>query len=270
MKRGGFSATKVVTLLILLILTVALAGCGKKGPVRPLGQPVPKAPEEFVLRQQGQQLLLVWTLPRLNEDESLLTDLAGFRIYRNTFEVVDDCPECLASGPLWRLVDLEYLRDVERVGDRFFLNDDELATEMGYQYRIVPFNRWGQDGKPVLARQVLVKPPSAPVGVYAEGHQDRLIVTWQPAADLPAGMKLLGYNVYRRRPGQTFSPAPRNQQPIDTSFFEDRDFIKGKTYLYALRTVALKGDRIIESPLSDLAASTDAGNQEGMEGLEMK
>ena len=260
MKRDGFSATKVVTLLILLILTGALAGCGKKGPVRPIRQPVPKAPEEFVLRQQGQQMLLVWTLPRHNEDESPLTDLAGFRIYRNTFEIGDECPECLPSGPQWRLVDLEYLRDVQRVGDRFFLNDDELDPEIGYQYRIVPFNRWGQDGKPVLARQVLAKPPSAPVGVFAEGREDRLVVTWQPAADLTADMKLLGYNIYRRRPGQTFPPAPQNQQPLNTNFFEDRDFITGKTYLYAVRTVALKGDRIIESPLSDLAARSDSGN----------
>ena len=41
-------------LLPVLLLALGLcAGCGNKGPVRPQRQPLPAAPEELVLRQQG-------------------------------------------------------------------------------------------------------------------------------------------------------------------------------------------------------------------------
>ncbi len=256
MSRNRFTSTRLVV-LILLILAGTLSGCGKKGPVRPIRQPIPKAPEEFVLRQQGRQMLLIWSLPRQNDDESPLTDLAGFRIYRSMFDAGDECPECLETPNQWRLVDLEYLRDVQRVGDRFFLNDSDLVIGRGYQYRIIPYNRWGQDGHTALARLVLNEPPPAPVEAQVRKHENGMTITWQPVKNLPAEMQLLGYNVYRRRPGRPFPPAPQNRQPLDSLLFEDRDFTAEKTYLYAVRTVVLKGDQMIESPLSDLAVTTD-------------
>jgi hypothetical protein len=245
----------LTTFLCLLLLAAVLAGCGKKGPVRPLRQPVPAAVEEFSLRQQGDRMLLVWTLPRQNEDGTPLTDLAGFRIYRGTFEAGDDCPECLETPKVWRLVDLEYLRSVQRVGDRFFAADPGLQPGQGYQYRIIPFNRWGQDGKPVLQRQVLAEPPPAPAEVAAEDKDGALLVTWQPAPSLPEGMEMLGYNVYRRRPGRAFPPAPLNLKPIAETRFEDRDFAAGRTYMYAIRTVVRQDGRVLESRLSDVAAA---------------
>jgi predicted small lipoprotein YifL len=243
----------LTTFLTLLLLATALAGCGKKGPVRPLRQPQPGAAEEFTLRQQGDRMLLVWSLPQQNEDGTPLTDLAGFRIYRGTFEPGDDCPECLQTPKLWRLVDLEYLRDVQRVGDRFFAADSDLQPGQGYQYRIIPFNRWGQDGKPALQRQVLSEPPPAPSQVAAAGQNGTLLVTWQPPSSLPEGMELLGYNVYRRRPDRAFPPAPHNPQPVAATRLEDRDFAAGKTYLYAVRAVVRQDGRVLESRLSDVA-----------------
>jgi hypothetical protein len=255
MIRPGFFSTPLI-FLILLLMAASLAGCGKKGPVRPLSQPVPSAAEEFVLQQQGNQMLLSWTMPKHKDDGSPLTDLAGFRIYRGLYDAVDECPTCVETSELWRVVDLEYLRDVQRVGDRFFLNDPDLTIGQGYQYRIIPFNRWGQDGLPALSRQALGETPPAPVGVSAESRSGRLVVTWQPVTALPAGLEMVGYKVYRRRPGGAFPPAPRNLQPLSGFSFEDRDFEGGKTYLYAVRTVVRQGDRIIESALSELAAVT--------------
>jgi hypothetical protein len=239
--------------LILLLLTAIPAGCGKRGPVRPLRQPVPGAVEEFSLRQQGDRMLLVWTLPRQNEDGTPLTDLAGFRIYRATFEAGDDCPECLETPKLRLLVDLEYLRAVARVDDRFFAADPGLQPGLGYQYRIIPFNRWGQDGKPALQRQLLAEPPPAPAEVVAEDRDGALLVTWQPTSSLPDGMELLGYNVYRRRPGRAFPPAPLNREPVAETLFEDRDFTAGRTYMYAVRAVVRQDGRVLESRLSNIA-----------------
>jgi hypothetical protein len=245
----------LTTFLTLLLLAAGLAGCGKKGPIRPLRQPIPGTPEEFTLRQQGDRMLLVWTLPQQNEDGTPLTDLAGFRIYRGTFEAGDDCPECLETPRLWLLVDLEYLRAVQRVDDRFFAADPGLQPGLGYQYRIIPFNRWGQDGKPVLQRQMLAEPPPAPAEVAATDQDGTLLVTWQPATSLPDGMEPLGYNVYRRRPGRAFPPAPLNPEPVTEPRFEDRDFAAGKTYMYAVRTVVRQDGRVLESRLSDIASA---------------
>lgn len=244
-----------IAMLLFLALPLAI-GCGRKGPVRPQSQPLPAAPEQLALRQQGDQVLLSWSAPRTNQDGSLLTDLAGFRILRMTYDPTEDCPDCRDTSVLLRQIDLEYLRETQFMAGRFFSTDTGLTAGQGYQYRIVPFNRWGQDGASVVERIALVAVPPAPEGPQAQALNGRIQLTWAPVANLPAGMDLLGYNVYRRRPGRPFVTAPLNRAPLTETGFEDRDAEPGITYLYAVRILVRQQDREMESNLSRAVVAT--------------
>ncbi len=247
------------TLMMALLFLVLLAGCGTKGPVRPLAQPLPAAPPEMTLHQQGDGLLLSWSLPRSNQDRTEMTDLAGFRVYRQSFEPEEDCPDCRNDAPLWRLVELDYLGHAQRRNGRLFLLDNGLEPGLGYSYKVVPFNRWGQDGHPIERRQTLATPPPPPLGLQAQRGNGRLLLSWQ-AAELPEGMELLGYQLYRRRPGRAFGAAPRNEELLSQPRFEDSGFETGRSYVYAIRTVVRQAEQVLESALSDTLVITPQGS----------
>lgn len=248
------------SLLSILVFLALLAGCGVKGPVRPLAQPLPAAAQDLTLHQSGDGLILSWELPRTNQDGSELTDLAGFRVYRQQFEPGEDCPDCRDNAPLWRLVDLDYLRNVQLRNRRLFLADTGLQAGQGYRYKVVPYNRWNQDGASSEERQVLATPPPAPVGLQVRYDDGRVLLSWQPPESLPEGAELLGYQLYRRRPGRTFGAAPRNSELLSQPRFEDRGFENGRSYVYAVRTIVRQDGRILESNLSDtLVAAPRSG-----------
>ncbi len=249
------SRLRPVILILALLLLAPLAGCGAKGPVQPLAQTAPNAPSEITLHQQGNALLLSWSLPSKNQDGSELTDLAGFRVYRQSFDPVEDCPDCRDNAPLWKLVELDYLGHAQRRNGRLFLLDDELEAGLGYSYKVVPFNRWGQDGKPVGKRQTLAVPPPAPAAPKGERQNGRVLLSWE-TAELPEGMELLGYQVYRRRPGRAFGAAPQNNMLLSEPRFTDSGFETNRSYVYAVRTVAQQTGQVLESALSETLVIT--------------
>jgi predicted small lipoprotein YifL len=244
----------ILRILVFLSL-VLLTSCGTKGPVRPLAQPLPAAASEMTLHQQGDALLLSWSLPRSNQDGSELTDLAGFRVYRQSFDPKEDCPDCRDNAPLWRLVELDYLGQAQRRNGQLFLLDNGLEPGQGYSYKVVPFNRWGQGGPPIERRQTLAMPPPAPAAPKAERQNGALQLSWQ-ATELPADMELLGYQVYRRRPGRAFGAAPRNEELLSQPRFVDSGFETDRSYVYAVRTVVQQAEKVLESALSDTLVIT--------------
>ena len=238
---------------ILLLLLLALpAGCGRKGPVRPLKQPLPDAPQDLVLRQQGMRFLLAWGLPAQNQDGSPLTDLEGFRIYKMKYDPAEDCPECRDTSILLEDVALDYLREVIRRGNRFYYYDTELRTDAGYQYRITPYDRKHREGAPAMVRLPTSVPPLAPATLNATGH-DRLVrLNWEPVNEKRPDEEWLGYNLYRRQPGEAFPPAPVNHEPLTAASFEDFGLENDRTYIYAVRSLVRVSGHPVESDLSEL------------------
>ena len=239
-----------------MMVLLVLAGCGKKGPVQPLKQPLPAAPRELALRQVGMRFLLAWDIPKVNQNGSPLTDLQGFRIYRMRFDLAEDCPECRDTSVLREEIDLDYLRDATRRGDRLYFWDSEPKTGFGYKYTIVPFTRRNRDGAPAQVRRPMVVPPLPPAGLSASGRDRMVRIQWEPMTEDRQGVEWLGYNLYRREAGEPFPPRPLNREPLMNTSYEDFDVQNQKTYVYALRSVVRILDTPVESPLSDPAEAT--------------
>jgi hypothetical protein len=252
---GAIHELPLRTIAILLLL-VLLAGCGKKGPVQPLKQRLPAAPEALSVQQVGDRFLVAWRPPVRNLDGSTLENLDQFRVYKMRYDLANDCPECRDTSVLLQEVDLDYLRDVRRVGDRLYLWDTGLEPGFGYQYRIVPVNTKGREGASILLRAPFVQPPPAPADLAAESR-DRLVrLRWQPAAETPPAGERLGYNLYRREANEPFPFSPVNRDILTVSTFEDFDVENGRTYVYAVRTVVRVLGKTVESTLSATATAT--------------
>jgi hypothetical protein len=255
------SAWPLKTVVLLLTLCLALAACGRKGPVRPLLKPLPAAPEKFTIAQKGDLFLLGWGIPKKNEDGSPLTDLQGFRVYRLKYDPARDCPECLETAELWRQVDLDYLQEARRIGYRLYLPDADLQGGSGYRYRVVPFTRSGFEGMPATDQRVYLIPPPAPQGLATTALDHLVRLHWEAVDEKRPGVALQGYNVYRHTPDQAFyAPAPVNLIVLKEPNFEDFGVENGKTYSYAVRAVVLSGGLTVESDLSPEAeAKPEAG-----------
>ncbi|KIH76283.1 hypothetical protein SAMN05660860_00093 [Geoalkalibacter ferrihydriticus] len=239
-------------LLLLAALGLSLGACGKRGPVRPLAELSPAAPPNFSAEQKGESILLSWDLPRVNQDDSPLVDLAGFRIYRLTFHPEDPCPECREEqAPLVAELDLDYLPSGSRLDERLFWFDTCAALGSGYLYRILPVNHKGRPGAAARSHLILGEPPAPPVGLSAAGH-DRLVrLSWAPVTSLPEEAELLGYHLYRRSGDAPYSPQPLTREPLSAAQFEDFSVANDQVYSYALRTVMVVEDRRIFSSRSE-------------------
>lgn len=252
------SLSRVAVGLVLLLLASA---CGKKGPVRPLEEPVPAAPVAPLAQQMGESVLVSWERPTTNLDGSPLDDLAGFQIWRMSFDPTEDCPECRDTSILLREVDLDYLRGIFQQDARLSWFDTAITSGTGYRYRITPVDADGQAGQPATLSLTTLIPPPPPTEVAASGH-DRLVrLNWSAVAETRQGAELLGYFIFRRTPDSPFPPAPLNREPLTATVYEDFGLNNGTPYLYAVRSAVRLAGATVLSPRSPEAAATPAAGR---------
>jgi predicted small lipoprotein YifL len=256
MKPPAFLPPVPACLLVALVLLLTVAaGCGRKGPVRPALLPLPAAAENLSLQQRGDSLLLAWDIPARNQDGSAPTDLQGFRIFRMRIEPQTDCPECRDASSLLYDLDLEYLRQARRVGERLYMQDGPLQAGFAYRYRIIPVTRAGREGAAATIQQNYLPAPPAPAELVASGLDRMVRLRWQGVADDRADGEPSGFRVYRRLDGALFPPVPVNRQPLVEPFFEDFGLQNGQLYHYSVTAVIRVGEQTVESALSESASA---------------
>lgn len=242
--------------LTALLLTALLAGCGKKGPVRPLELPLPAAPSNVSLQQQGESLRLSWEVPTANQNGTPLTDLQGFRLFRLPFVPGQECPDCRDLSVLLTEVDLDYPRGVIRDGSRLTYVDDAVQAETGYRYRIVPFTARDHEGAPSSLSRIVYPAPPAPAGLTAEGLDHLVRLQWEaPVLDASLG-EVVGYRLYRHADPARVAASPVNRQPLTEPRFEDFGRENGTPLTYAVSLIVRQQATEVESALSERVTVT--------------
>jgi len=254
------AAQAILRLAGLFALILSLAACGFKGPPKPLLQPLPAAPQALSARQFGSEMQLSWSLPQKNQDGTPLTDLAGFDIYRMSYDPAADCPECRDTSVLIERLELGYLRNARREGNRIFYLDRGVEAGSGYRYRVVPFTANRQTGAPGQIQQRMAEPPPAPGELVAEAH-DRLIrLSWTATSPEAPGQVLLGYNVYRRSGNEAFSRLPINRALLTVAGFDDFEVVNAVNYGYQVTSVVRTlGGQAESAPSPTAEATPEAG-----------
>lgn len=232
----------------VLLVSLSLSACGRKGPlVRPESL-VPARASDFRAIQRGEVIQLDWSIPRRMESGGKLTDLAGFRVFRRE---VGDCADCPESWRLLRQLDLEYLQGGERVADKMFFTERSATQDTGYEYRLVPFTKSSSEGPPSTVR-ITRRAPLSPPHVKASSSHAAILLECV-SEPLPEGYSPKGYAIYRNRHGENAPLAPTATITEDGRF-EDTLLEQGVDYTYRVARVAGINGQSVEGIQATLTA----------------
>jgi predicted small lipoprotein YifL len=248
-KASALRASRLALPIIISLTLLIIAGCGKKGPVRPKLTTLPEAPGQVTLIQQGKLFVLAWTIPEKHADGTKVEDLTGFRIKRLTYDAAQGCPTCRDPQTEVAEIELRYPEPAQRIGKRIYWRDLDIRPGTGYRYAIVPLTIGGHETPAATVHLTAVLPPPAPTNLRAEAGDARVSLQWQ-APELPEGMELVGYNLYRRYARRAFPIVPVNKEPLAKTQLLDRGLDNGKAYEYRVNAVVRDGEQVLESMAS--------------------
>ncbi|MGA2151250.1 MAG: lipoprotein, partial [Geobacteraceae bacterium] len=110
--------------ILMITVLVLLAGCGRKGRLIPPEALRPAPVSDLQIAQKGESFQVYWSQPAEGEGKRPIKDLAGFHLFkREVLPPDEDCESCPNAYKSLKIVDLDYLQDVRRVGGRLFLSD---------------------------------------------------------------------------------------------------------------------------------------------------
>jgi hypothetical protein len=224
-------------------------GAGLSNQVRvPLVRTLPPPPD-FHSQLTGQGVVLSWSGASAVGSSNPSPVSYLYRVYRRTergkANLVGDVP---VSGEM-----------------NLSLTDSSIEWEQTYYYHVEAvtviagneatankkIDIEGDDSAEVKVFAHDVFPPAVPAELQAvfsgPGQQAAIDLVWAPVAD----MDLAGYNVYRHQAGS--APVKLNGELVKTPAYRDASVSAGKTYLYSVSAVDVRGN---ESARSEQAEET--------------
>ena len=235
----------------VIMMLAVVCGCGHKGPVIPLGDPLPVAPAGFSAQQRGDTLLLSWEIPTVNQDGSRIDGLKGFEVLRMDFDGIEICDTCRDTARPLSTLDLDYLQGATRSGSTVSMTDSGIDPPRAYRYHVVALSGQAHRGARATLDVVTLRPPEPPAALQGEGL-DRLVkLQWDGDLPLGEGETLLGFLIYRTIAGQPFPPNPLQSRPVVENRYEDLGVANDIPLRYAVRSVILHAGKELQSRLSD-------------------
>ncbi|HEY6839404.1 MAG TPA: fibronectin type III domain-containing protein [Geobacteraceae bacterium] len=237
--------------LLFILTTLLLPGCGRKGKLIPPEALFPAAVADLAAQQKGARFLVSWTPPAKEVSGRALREPTGFALYRReVLPPAEDCEECPSAYTLVRENSPGYRQGARLVGGRLYVDDADVAAGKTYQYKVVSVLADGATSPPSNRARHRLMPPSAPPLLQGTSSTVSVVLTWAPVSP-PADTTLVGYNVYRCREGEEFSPQPLNSTPVTEGRYEDQRVERGVGYRYAVRSVIKAAGESAESALSN-------------------
>lgn len=248
-----------------LVVVLALAACGKKGPPLPPGTRAPRPVSDVgALVRQG-AIELSWSNPTRRNDNTRLRDLVLARVYRTEDPGTGEPKPALVSrGRVAGYTELIRIRlggpgspDAVVEGGRVRVTDrNNLTYGRRYTYVVLTEDAEGRVSPPSARTSVVyIAAPSAPVDVRVVAGDREVSVTWSPPPRPPDGAGPILYEVLRA-PSPDVAAEPVTPAPIEARQFVDRSVENDRTYYYAVRAVRREGATVARGEPSSLVTAT--------------
>jgi hypothetical protein len=279
----------------LVLVSVLVLACGKRGDPRPPVPVIPQATSDLVVTQRADKVILSWSYPALTTAGRSLAEVRSISVYRYVEELpvppggrestqlipaqIDpDNPQPIAMfSRIPTVTQVQFVKLSKRIDSIEEANLASATEGAKLVYTDSPPLR-SQDQRPVrltyavvtegvtaksepsnLATLVPLPVAVAPQSVVAKAQPEGVVVTWAEPKQSVGGQGdpvVSGYNIYRTAPGEEISEL---STPINTAP------IKGAMYTdtpgygeheYRVAAVAMSGPPLLQSDLSGAARVT--------------
>ncbi len=230
-----------------LVFSCHGAGCGYKTSPRPASASIPGEIRLVHAHAYPDRIVLMWDVPASNTDGSPLEDVSGFKVYRASKPIGEECEDCERDKEFHANVDYETPTNAVIKDGEVRYSDKRVEPGRIYWYSVSVYNLKGREGPSSRTVSVVFEqPPPAPSGPSVRREAEGLMVTWTPPSR-PAGIN--GYRVYRGTRPNRMEPVGRTKWA--ETYFLDKDVKEGETYYYLVRSVKMKRGISQESPPSE-------------------
>ncbi|MBC2695645.1 MAG: hypothetical protein HF982_10305 [Desulfobacteraceae bacterium] len=132
----------IVQVLIIVVFSIFLSGCGKKAPPKPQHQEKPPVVNDLSYSLDGNNLKLTWTIPEVKGN--VKSGLSGFVIYRSKKPFSES--ECLNCPVFFkRIADIPI--KAKSTGKDIITYNEILQKGCRYIYKVVVYTTSGVMGK---------------------------------------------------------------------------------------------------------------------------
>jgi len=234
--------------------SVLLVGCGFKTNPRPASATIPGEVGLVSARAYPNRVVLTWDVPSANMDSSPVKDLSGFKVYRSTQQVGEECENCEHTENVYANVDIQHPVSAMISAGQVVYDDKGVKPGQIYHYSVTSYNLRGRESprsQPVTV--VFDEPPSAPTGVHSSCDARGIVLRWEQADRLS---DVRSYRIYRGTTSAVDDMKPVGHTRWAETYFVDRDVEKGKTYFYTVRSVKINRGISLESPPSAAVKET--------------
>jgi hypothetical protein len=255
-------------LFSIFALVALLAGCGAPGEPVERKPPIPTAVNDLAATQQGDNVILTFTLPKESVEGRELKQPPAIEILRDFQTVPPSSPPSASPAAPALLVTIpsamvdQYdtrgqIRYVDGLKPEDFTGHPGARAVYSVRARTAPKKVSANSN----AASLRIEPAADPISdLQAEVTHQGVVLTWTSPQKTAAGSAppIASYRIFRREVEPTSAPnagvqGSRSQKPgvqIGDCLappFRDTQIQFGKTYVYAVRSVAQYPDVQIES-----------------------
>lgn len=229
----------------ILVVSCCLWGCGYKTSPRPATATVPGDVTLVNVFGYPDRVVVQWDVPGVNYDGSRLTDLSGFKVYRNAQPIGEECENCPEKRVLHANVDFQNPSNAVIGDGQVTYIDHDVKQGNVYAYSLSAYNLKGREG-PIGEEVSIVfdEPPPVPGDLRGEAEAEGISLEW-PAFDDSSGVR--SFRVYRGS-----EPDPEKMKSIGRTKWTETQFMdkkveKGNTYYYMVRSLKMNRGVSLES-----------------------
>jgi hypothetical protein len=258
----------------ILLPALILAGCASPDDPTPRRPIIPQTIRDLAARQQGDAIVLSFTLPSRSTRQEPLADPPAIEIYRGEMEPGRTAPERTRTRLIYTIPGA-LANSYQEDGRIVFRDMLEPGAGAGRVYVVrtrAERNRASAESNRVVMRTYASPEPVTDVRALVSLAERAVMLTWSPAGQATGGVDSPAageYRVYRaevapenaaaarENPSQANLLAPlRLLGQTAEAAYRDNSFEWGRTYLYVVRRVAQLGSDTVESNDSNRAVVT--------------
>ncbi len=241
-------------IFICLLMVSCLMACGRKTLPIPPQDAVPAPITDLVVHQDGNKIVLDWTIPERTTAGSKLPQIQAFQILRAVV-AKDTCSTCPVSfTSMIELPLAQALRDAKH--NRGQYSETLLRPEHRYIYKVKTKAGWRliSDESNQVAF-LWFSPPESPRDLQVLAGDQQVTLNWYPVAKMVNGEPLsaaLRYRIYR---GLNATALRLVGEPATSTSYNDVGLLNGSRYYYKVTAELQRGTARVEGLASNIVSA---------------